>query len=98
MTKEDLNFRYRHSEIQELHCIVLQATFALEKGNHAEIKAQMDELTELRELKQPQSIPLVAVSLNALLVILQEINPRRWLTRLKMGRCSNFRKACGIYC
>ncbi|HAP3772152.1 TPA: UDP-N-acetylmuramate dehydrogenase [Enterococcus faecalis] len=57
MTKEDLNFRYRHSEIQELHCIVLQATFALEKGNHAEIKAQMDELTELRELKQPLEYP-----------------------------------------
>lgn len=57
MTKEDLNFRYRHSEIQELHCIVLQATFALEKGNHAEIKARMDELTELRELKQPLEYP-----------------------------------------
>ncbi|WP_235824365.1 hypothetical protein [Escherichia coli] len=31
--------------------------FALEKGNHAEIKAQMDELTELRELKQPLEYP-----------------------------------------
>ena len=57
MNAGDLNFRYRHSEIQELHCIVLQATFALEKGNHAEIKAQMDELTELRELKQPLEYP-----------------------------------------
>ena len=38
MTKEDLNFRYRHSEIQELHCIVLQATFALEKGIMQKLK------------------------------------------------------------
>ena len=38
MTKEDLNFRYRHSEIQELHCIVLQATFALEKETMQKLK------------------------------------------------------------
>lgn len=38
----------------------------------------------------------MAVSLNALLVILQEINPRRWLTRLKMGRRQISEKHAGF--
>ena len=39
--------------------LFLQATFALEKGNHAEIKAQMDELTELRELEATARVSLL---------------------------------------
>lgn len=57
MTNAEMNFSYRHSTVQELHCVVLQATFALTKGDHSAIKARMDELTELRELKQPLEYP-----------------------------------------
>lgn len=54
---EDMQFSYRHSAVQEQHCIVLEATFSLEKGEHSIIKSQMDELTELREAKQPLEYP-----------------------------------------
>ncbi|MFD1902259.1 UDP-N-acetylmuramate dehydrogenase [Enterococcus termitis] len=56
-SNEEMNFSYRHSMIQHKHCIVLEATFTLTKGDHETIKAKMDELTELRELKQPLEYP-----------------------------------------
>src|SRR5699024_5660213 len=37
--------------------IVLEATFALKKGNYQEIKAVMDDLTYKRESKQPLEYP-----------------------------------------
>lgn len=54
---EDMNFSYRHSVLQEVKGIVLNVTFALEKGNLSEIQAKMDELTFLRESKQPLEYP-----------------------------------------
>ena len=42
-TKEDMDFAYRHTAIQELQAIILRARFA--------------ELTELRQLKQPLEYP-----------------------------------------
>lgn len=55
--KEDMHFSYRHSVLQEMKGIVLNVTFTLEKGNHADIKEKMDELTHLRESKQPLEYP-----------------------------------------
>lgn len=53
----DLDLDYRTSNIPDNGYIVLEATFALKKGNPAEIKAVMDDLTEKRETKQPLEYP-----------------------------------------
>ncbi|MGX7024884.1 UDP-N-acetylmuramate dehydrogenase [Vagococcus hydrophili] len=55
--KEDMDFSYRHSVLQSMKGIVLNVTFTLEHGDHTEIKAKMDELTHLRESKQPLEYP-----------------------------------------
>ena len=52
-----MNFRYRHSQMQEEGGIVLSSRFALKKGKPLEIKAQMVDLTELRQAKQPLEYP-----------------------------------------
>lgn len=57
LSTKEMAFSYRHSAIQKQHCIVLSATFALQAGNYAEIKAKMDELTHLRASKQPLEYP-----------------------------------------
>lgn len=57
LTNEDLEFRYRHSAIQESHDIVLEVVFALDHGKQKDIKERMDELTFLRESKQPLEFP-----------------------------------------
>ena len=57
LSKEDMNFRYRHSDIQEMHGIILSARFTLAKGEPVLIKTEMDELTYLRESKQPLEYP-----------------------------------------
>lgn len=57
LSSKEMAFSYRHSAIQTQHCIVLSATFALQAGNYAEIKAKMDELTHLRASKQPLEYP-----------------------------------------
>ncbi|OJG54582.1 UDP-N-acetylenolpyruvoylglucosamine reductase [Enterococcus haemoperoxidus] len=56
-TNEEMAFSYRHSAIQDMHCIVLEAIFSLEEGENSVIKSQMAELTELRESKQPLEYP-----------------------------------------
>lgn len=55
--KDELEFSYRHSKLQETNEIVLEVVFHLEKGNREAIKARMDELTALRESKQPLEYP-----------------------------------------
>ena len=57
MTKEEMAFRYRHSQIQEMDGIVLTSRFQLKKSKQLPIKMMMDELTELREAKQPLEYP-----------------------------------------
>lgn len=57
LSDKEMAFSYRHSAIQAQHCIVLSATFDLQVGNYAEIKAKMDELTHLRASKQPLEYP-----------------------------------------
>lgn len=57
MTAKEMDFSYRHSAIQQMEGIILQATFVLKQGEHEAIKARMDELTELRTSKQPLEYP-----------------------------------------
>lgn len=54
---EDLDLAYRTSNIPEKGYIVLEATFGLQTGDPAEIKAIMDDLTFKRESKQPLEYP-----------------------------------------
>lgn len=57
LSNEDLDFSYRYCSIQKHHGIILEAVFQLKKGNKATIKTRMDELTALREAKQPLEFP-----------------------------------------
>lgn len=54
---QDMAFSYRHSAIQVQHGIILNARFTLKEGHHHFIKERMDELTYLRESKQPLEYP-----------------------------------------
>lgn len=55
--KEEMAFSYRHSAIQEQKAIILSAAFQLKDGDKSQIKSRMDELTFLRESKQPLEYP-----------------------------------------
>ena len=57
MKNEELEFSYRHSAIQQSHDIVLEVVFSLEHGKKKAIKERMEELTFLRESKQPLEYP-----------------------------------------
>lgn len=57
LKNKELDFNYRHSIIQETHDIVLEVVFELEQGKQKGIKERMDELTLLRESKQPLEYP-----------------------------------------
>lgn len=57
LSNEALDFSYRHSVIQTTGDICVDVTFSLKKGDPANIKAKMDELTYLRESKQPLDLP-----------------------------------------
>lgn len=57
LTAEELDLRYRSSNIPENGYIVLEATFSLKYGDYSSIKAIMDDLTHKRESKQPLEYP-----------------------------------------
>lgn len=57
LTNEECEFSYRHSIIPDKAYIVLEASFRLMLGNPTSIKEKMDELTFLRESKQPLEYP-----------------------------------------
>lgn len=57
LSNEELNFSYRYSAIQERGGIILEAVFQLKKGNPEAIQTRMQELTVLRESKQPLEYP-----------------------------------------
>ena len=57
LSNEEMAFSYRHSAIQELNGIVLEARFQLTAGDFETIKGRMVELTELRQSKQPLEYP-----------------------------------------
>ncbi len=65
LTKDEMVFSYRHSKVQELRAIVLEARFSLQTGDYEAIKARMDELTELRQSKQPLEYPSCGSVLSA---------------------------------
>ncbi|EXJ23635.1 UDP-N-acetylenolpyruvoylglucosamine reductase [Alkalibacterium sp. AK22] len=56
-SREDMEFTYRHSKLQETDEIALEVVFELETGDQAVIKEKMDELTYLRTSKQPLEYP-----------------------------------------
>ncbi|MBY0596810.1 UDP-N-acetylmuramate dehydrogenase [Bacillus bingmayongensis] len=57
LSKDDFDFGYRKSTFANNHYIILEGTFELAKGEYAEIKAKMDDLTYKRESKQPLEYP-----------------------------------------
>ncbi|MCR6109344.1 UDP-N-acetylmuramate dehydrogenase [Bacillus sp. A301a_S52] len=59
LNKNDLALDYRTSIIGKKHYIVLEAVFKLKKGDAAEIKEKMADLTYRRESKQPLEYPSV---------------------------------------
>ncbi|MFT8323048.1 MAG: UDP-N-acetylmuramate dehydrogenase [Bacillus sp. (in: firmicutes)] len=57
LAKEELELGYRTSSVQKNGSIILEATFCLTEGNEVAIKEKMNELTFLRESKQPLEYP-----------------------------------------
>ncbi|PKG22276.1 UDP-N-acetylmuramate dehydrogenase [Niallia nealsonii] len=57
LSKNELDLGYRTSNVSKKGYIVLEAIFSLKEGQYEEIKAKMDELTFLRESKQPLEYP-----------------------------------------
>ncbi|CAM4053754.1 UDP-N-acetylenolpyruvoylglucosamine reductase [Bacillus manliponensis] len=57
LLQDDFAFGYRKSAFANKDYIILEATFELEDGKYEVIKAKMDELTYLRESKQPLEYP-----------------------------------------
>lgn len=55
--KDDMELEYRSSLIAKRKYLVLEACFAPVPGDYNKIKARMDELTFLRESKQPLEYP-----------------------------------------
>lgn len=57
LLNHELELEYRSTIISKEKFLVLEATFSLQPGDTKEIKAKMDELTFLRESKQPLEYP-----------------------------------------
>ena len=53
LSLDELEFEYRKSIIQKKGYIVLETTLALKEGSKDEIKSRIEELTAMRQLKQP---------------------------------------------
>lgn len=54
---EELDFSYRHSRLQETEELIVEVGFSLKEGNQEKIIEKMNELTFLRESKQPLEYP-----------------------------------------
>lgn len=57
LSREELDFGYRHSCIPERHYIVVEAQLKLEPGDREEIRARMAQLGRQRTEKQPLEYP-----------------------------------------
>ena len=57
LTREEMDFGYRHSAVGEKGIIVTEATFGLQEGEQAAIRAKMSELNARRAEKQPLDMP-----------------------------------------
>ncbi|MCK6073532.1 UDP-N-acetylmuramate dehydrogenase [Paenibacillus silvae] len=55
--REEMRLSYRNSLFKMDHYIILDAEFSLRQGDKQEIASKMDELTFLRESKQPLEYP-----------------------------------------
>lgn len=55
--RDDLDFGYRHSRVQDEGDIVITATFKLRPGAPTKIQAKMDDLNARRASKQPLELP-----------------------------------------
>lgn len=50
---EEMNFRYRHSRVEDEGLVVLGAVYKLNKGKKEDVQLKMDELMDKRKSKQP---------------------------------------------
>ena len=57
LSRDELDFSYRHSSLQDHPGIVLSATFKLRRGNPDHIQARMDNFNAQRAAKQPLDRP-----------------------------------------
>ncbi|QUA53359.1 UDP-N-acetylmuramate dehydrogenase [Aristaeella lactis] len=57
LSREEMDFSYRHSVVQEKDFIVTEVTFELQPGDPAAIRARMSELNAKRSEKQPLDLP-----------------------------------------
>ena len=57
LSREEMDFGYRHSVVMEKGFIVTEAVFELEPGDPAVIRARMSELNAKRAEKQPLDLP-----------------------------------------
>ena len=57
MSREEMDFKYRHSAVPEKGFIVTEAVFGLQEGDPAAIRAKMSELNARRAEKQPLDVP-----------------------------------------
>lgn len=57
LSKEELKLGYRSSIVQGTDLIVLDATFAFQRGNKDEILSEIEELNQRRRDKQPLEYP-----------------------------------------
>ena len=57
LPREEMDFGYRHSVVQEKGFIVTEVTFELKPGDPASIRARMSELNAKRAEKQPLDLP-----------------------------------------
>ena len=57
LSREEMDFGYRHSAVTEKNLIVTEVTFQLAPEDPARIRAKMAELNALRAEKQPLDVP-----------------------------------------
>jgi len=51
--REEMQFSYRHSVVQDSKACILDCVFSLKQGNKDEIRGKMNELNKIRREKQP---------------------------------------------
>ena len=57
LSRDEMDFGYRHSAVTEMNLTVTEVTFELQAGDPAEIRAKMSELNARRAEKQPLDVP-----------------------------------------
>ena len=71
VSAEELELSYRHSNIEKLKRVILEAEFKLIKANKEDILAKMTELNSKRKSKQPLEYPSAGSNLKDRRIILQ---------------------------